>query len=136
MINLFTKKRNKKGFTLIELIVVIAILGVLAAIAIPRFAGVQDDAALKADRATAQTVVSAIQVGEASGTYTISGTKIMKGTTDVTSSIVSQLVTDKYLVTAPVLKSGSNALVVTVVDGAITKVTGGLATTTQLYPAP
>ena len=118
------------------MIVVIAILGILAAIAIPRFAGVQADAELKADRATAQTVVSAIQVGEAAGTYTISGTKIMKGTTDVTSTIVSTLVNDKYLVTTPVLKSGANALTVNVVDGSITTVTGGLSTTTQLYPAP
>jgi type II secretion system protein G len=36
--------KNRKGFTLIELIVVIAILGILAAILIPRFSGFQDRA--------------------------------------------------------------------------------------------
>lgn len=36
--------KNKKGFTLVELIVVIAILSVLALIAIPTFSSILDDA--------------------------------------------------------------------------------------------
>ena len=38
--------RNKKGFSLVELMVVIVIIGILASLAIPRFMGVTDKAKL------------------------------------------------------------------------------------------
>lgn len=44
--------KNKNGFTLVELIVVMAVLAVISAIAVPRFLGVQESAKVEADYAT------------------------------------------------------------------------------------
>lgn len=63
--NTIKKKINKKGFTLIELIVVIAILAILAAIAIPRLGSFRDNAQTQADVATARTILSAASMAEA-----------------------------------------------------------------------
>jgi len=55
-------KRNKKGFSLAELIVVIAILGILAAIVVPRVGQFTEQAELSHDRTTLRTVQGAVNM--------------------------------------------------------------------------
>lgn len=56
MLGSISKLRNKKGFTLIELIVVLAVLAIIMAIAVPRFGGVRDQAKVDADMATLASI--------------------------------------------------------------------------------
>ena len=56
---------EKYGFTLIELIIVLAILGMLAALAIPQFTKVLDNSGIKTDQAILSIVQTALEVYKA-----------------------------------------------------------------------
>lgn len=123
MLKLINKMKNKKGFTLIELIIVIAVLGIILAIAVPRFGEVQKKAKEDADTATGG------MVGKAAELYYVA--EKINGATTVT---ITDLVDDKYLAKAPVLQSTTSAIEAVSLDdkGNATVTTSPAGV--QLYP--
>lgn len=71
--------RNRKGFTLIELLIVVVIIGILAAIAIPKFAATKDKAKLASVKTDLRNMMTAQEAyfSDASAGYTSTLTTTM-----------------------------------------------------------
>ena len=82
-------QKKKKGFTLIELIIVLAILAIIAAIAIPNFASVRKNAANKTDVQSANVIKRTLTMYIADGTIPIPTTAITNATITVSGSTIS-----------------------------------------------
>lgn len=79
-------KRNNKGFTLAELLIVIAIIAILIAIAIPAFGSALDNARLQTDHANMRSCYAMMQVGSLQG-YIETGATNAKVTLTDTSAV-------------------------------------------------
>ncbi len=102
---MFQKMRgNKQGFTLIELMIVIAIIGILAAIAIPNFIAYRNKAFCSAAESDAKSIAADIadyfaipthtDIATADVGYAASGTNTFTITTADPSVSITITVTD------------------------------------------
>lgn len=109
------RQRREAGFTLIEILIVLAVLGILAAVVVPNmtgFLGRGKDRSYEADRRTIQAAVDAYYTdtvsrpGRPRFPTGSGGTGGAAGTATYVN--VSQLVTGKYLREAPQSASSDN----------------------------
>lgn len=113
--------RNEKGFTLIEIVMVIILLGILAAVAIPRYFDLTDQARRAAVRGVAGGISGAMATNYAARSLTTANGVTVDNCNDA-GSVTLGGVPSGYTVTAGAIASTAavNCLVTTDGFGAYT----------------
>ena len=112
MFELLKKRiKNEKGLSLVELLAVIVILGIVAAIAIPAIGNIIENSRYNAVKADAINVINAAQLYYIDNPQGVAGTAPSGGGTPVggtdTTVTVAQLISGKYLEDAGSITDGT-----------------------------
>ncbi len=96
--------KRQKGFTLIELVMVIVILGILSAVAIPKYVDMQDEAKMAAAKGVIGTIRSAIAIQYANNA--LQGNAVFPTTTDLQATGSASIFVEGKMPDTPVPASG------------------------------
>lgn len=140
--------KKKKGFTLIELIIVLAVMAIIALIAIPNFSAVRNNSKVKADLQSCETIKRTVLMlvsdetikGDGSITLTFDDTtgkikaaeltKVTETSKDVVKTALEEVKIPQGKTTTgtktPVEAENPNAYIVTITGGSVEVVTGAV----------
>ena len=104
MMNKMRKMKNKKGFTLMEMLIVVAIIAILIAIAIPTFASSLNKARVATDEANIRSGYAQVMTEVLMGDYNVEGndtttaatTYVLKKDGSVVAQTAGGTVADAY----------------------------------------
>lgn len=104
-----TSVKNAKGFTIIELVIVIAILGILSAVAIPKLFNITGDAQSAATNGVAGALGAAAAENYAVRTEKSTNGGVVANCTDVGTLLQGGTLPTGYSITSLAISAGSTA---------------------------
>jgi type IV pilus assembly protein PilE len=126
-----TRRKSQHGFTLVELMVVVVIIGIIAAVAIPAYRG----AVMKSNRSSAKAALLDLAAREEKY-YTLANTYAFDSTNTTLTTIGAQLYGSGSTTTFPINVPGTGPTLYTIAAPSVTLASGATPASFTITATP